>query len=114
MLDLVNLLQYKKTNNSYKANNMVDKNKNSVSKDINIRCPKLGHQINFFYCKQENNGLPCFKTLDCWYNYFDVKTYLTDILTKKDFDLIFSNKPKEKIHSLLALIEQAKQRRIKK
>ncbi|MCD4676985.1 MAG: hypothetical protein K8S18_13465 [Desulfobacula sp.] len=73
-----------------------------------IRCPRLGHQINFSYCRSENSGLPCFKTLDCWYNYFDVHAYLTDKLTEKDFKKAFLNKGKPKVSSLFDLIEQAK------
>ena len=83
----------------------------SPSDEFTIRCPRLGHQINFPYCKSENNGLPCFKTLDCWYNHFDVHAYLTDKLTEKDFKKVFLNKGKPKILSLFDLIEQAKERK---
>ena len=41
-----------------------------------IRCPRLGQQIHFSYCRQENLGLPCFKTLDCWHIYFQVVEHL--------------------------------------
>ncbi len=56
--------------------------KDPPGKEVNIRCPRLGHQINFPYCRSENNGLPCFKTLDCWFNHFDVHAYLTEKLTQ--------------------------------
>ena len=79
--------------------------------DVQIRCPRLGHQINFSYCRSENNGFPCFKTLDCWYNHFDVHTYFTDKLTTEDFEKTFLNKGKPKISSLFDLIEQAKVRK---
>jgi len=79
--------------------------------DFHIRCPRLGHQINFSYCRSESNGLPCFKTLDCWYNHFDVQAYLADKLTKEDFETAFLNKGKPKIASLFDLIEQAKTRK---
>lgn len=75
---------------------------------VSIRCPRLGHQINFPYCRSENNGLPCFKTLDCWYNHFDVHAYLKDRLTREDFKKSFMEKGKPKVLSLLDLIEQAK------
>ena len=78
---------------------------------FSIRCPRLGHQINFSYCRSENSGLPCFKTLDCWYNHFDVHAYLTDKLTEEDFKRTFSNKGKPKVSSLFDLIEQAKARK---
>ena len=73
-----------------------------------IRCPRLGHQINFSYCRQENNGLPCFKTLDCWYNYFNVHAYLKNKLTPEEFEKTFVKQGSPKLFSLLDLIEQAK------
>lgn len=76
-----------------------------------IRCPKLGHQINYPYCREENNGLPCFKTLDCWFTHFDVQAQLRARLTEDDFKRAFQNKAAPKILSLLDLIKQAKQRK---
>jgi len=78
------------------------------SDDVTIRCPRLGHEIHFSYCCCENQGLPCFKTLDCWYNNFDVHAYLTEKLSKDDFKKVFVEKGKPKIQSLFDLIEQAK------
>ncbi|MCP3898486.1 MAG: hypothetical protein GY707_01985 [Desulfobacteraceae bacterium] len=79
--------------------------------DLGIRCPRLGHQINFSYCSSENSGLPCFKTLDCWYQHFDVHIYLKNKLSEQDFDKIFLTKGKPKVFSLLDLIEQAKKKK---
>ena len=79
------------------------------SDKFTIRCPRLGHQINFPYCRSENHGLPCFKTLDCWYTHFDVQTFLGDQLTQTDFKNLVQKKIPSKILSLLDLIEQAKQ-----
>ena len=51
--------------------------------DYQIRCPRLGHQIHFAYCRAENAGLPCFKTLDCWYQHFEVETFLKESLSEE-------------------------------
>ncbi len=82
--------------------------KTPPDKTVNIRCPRLGHQINFSYCKFENSGFPCFKALDCWHHYFDVHTFLKENLTAQDFSTIFLNTGQPKILSLIELIEQAK------
>jgi hypothetical protein len=100
-------------NLSTRSQMMTNENMEALSTDppkdtFQIRCPRLGHQINFPYCRSENNGLPCFKTLDCWYNHFDVHAYLTDKLSKEDFEKAFLNKGKPKVSSLFDLIEQAK------
>ena len=81
---------------------------NPPKDEFHIRCPRLGHQINFYYCQSENNGLPCFKTLDCWYNHFDVHAYFKKKLSQEDFKKAFLAKGKPKVNSLFDLIEQAK------
>ncbi|MCF6248854.1 MAG: hypothetical protein L3J69_16080 [Desulfobacula sp.] len=77
---------------------------------VSVRCPKLCHQINFSYCRSENSGSPCFKTLDCWFNQFDVHAHLKEKLSQKEFDAAFLDKARPKVLSLLDLIEQAKKK----
>ena len=79
--------------------------------DYRIRCPRLGHQIPFSYCRKENQGLPCFKIIDCWYNHFPVEQYLKKDLTSDEWEKTFNRPPRNKIVSLLELIEQAKKSR---
>ncbi len=78
--------------------------------DYTIRCPRLGHMISFSYCRAERGDLPCFKTLDCWFEHFDVDGYFRQELTEEQFEKAFSRSGKTKMMSLLDLIEQAKQR----
>lgn len=78
--------------------------------DYEIRCPRLGHQISFSYCRSENRGLPCFKTLDCWYDHFLVEEYFRKELTPEEWDKAFKRSGTTKVLSLLELIEQAKKR----
>ncbi len=73
-----------------------------------IRCPRLGHQIAFSYCRRENLGLPCFKTLDCWHPHFQVERHLRAALTQAEWERTFTPRPKPKILSLVELIEQAR------
>ncbi len=73
-----------------------------------IRCPRLGHEIYFSYCRQENLGLPCFKILDCWFPYFKVEEYLREDLTDQEWQDVFAAPGKPKIVSLLESIEAAK------
>lgn len=80
-------------------------------RSVQIRCPRLGHQIYFSYCRTENNGLPCFKVVDCWSRQFKVEEYLRGELTREEWDTVFEKKPKPKMLSLVELIEQAKKRK---
>ncbi len=75
------------------------------------RCPRLGGPVTFKYCRQNGEGQkPCFKIMDCWWESFDVRTYLQEILPESDFKVLMNAKPPAKIASLIDLIEQAKQR----
>jgi hypothetical protein len=79
--------------------------------DYLIRCPRLGHQITFSYCRSENRGHPCFKTLDCWYEHFEVEVFLRGELSPDEWESLFGGPPKPKMLSLIELIEQAKKRK---
>ncbi|MEJ2586880.1 MAG: hypothetical protein P8165_04725 [Deltaproteobacteria bacterium] len=75
-----------------------------------IRCPRLGHMISFSYCRKENGGLPCFKTLDCWFEQFPVEAFMREELTEAQWAEAFKRSSKTKLSSLMELIEQAKER----
>ena len=79
-----------------------------------IRCPKLGHQIHFSYCRRENFGLPCQRTLFCWHPYFRVAEYLQGELSAQEWQETFGKPVKPKVVSLLELIEQAQRRKNEK
>jgi len=87
------------------------KQKKPPADSYEIRCPRLGHQIYFSYCRQENQGLPCFKALDCWHTHFDIQTFLKQELTEEEWKKAFSKQIKPKVLSLLELIEQAKKQK---
>lgn len=78
--------------------------------DYLIRCPRLGHQVPFSYCRSENMGLPCFKILDCWFEHFPVEEYLRQELTQEEWERAFHRPVIPKVRSLMELIEQAKKR----
>ena len=87
------------------------KKKTPPSDDYQIRCPRLGHQIYFSYCRTENQGLPCLKTLDCWHTHFEVEVYLKEHLSEAEWEEAFQRQVKPKMLSLLELMEQAKKRK---
>lgn len=88
----------------------MDQNKGPPADSFQIRCPKLGHQIYFSYCRTENFGLPCVRTLNCWFRYFDVTTYLRGEITPEEFKKIFQEPPKSRVQSLMEMIDQARKR----
>ena len=76
--------------------------------DYQIRCPRLGHQITFSYCRSENMGMPCFKTIDCWFEHFPVEEYLRKELRPEEWQKVFNRRPKSRIVALIELMEQTK------
>ena len=39
-------------------------------------CRRLGHHLPFAYCRDTGGDGPCPKILDCWYECFDVRSFL--------------------------------------
>lgn len=76
-----------------------------------IRCPKLGGPVTFAYCRVEGGDIPCSRTILCWQPYFPVEAYLRTKLTQTEWERCFNRAPKEKVVSLVELIEEAKKRR---
>ena len=72
-----------------------------------LRCPRVGGEVNFKYCRFENNMLPCSWIVGCWKTYIDVNTFLKDHYSKEELDQVFAP-PKSKIESLVTKIENAK------
>lgn len=53
-------------------------------------------------------GVPCFKTLDCWFRYFPVEIYLRGELTAEEWSNTFEGPRVSKVVTLTELINQAK------
>ncbi len=75
--------------------------------DKELRCPKLGGEVNFRYCRLENSRLPCRWIAGCWETRMDIKRFLGDHYSKEELDRIF-DLPKPKFQTLVELIEKAK------
>ena len=52
-------------------------------------------------------GLPCFKTLDCWYIHFQVAEFLQQELSPDEWQEAFEKPPTAKLVSLAELIDKA-------
>ena len=76
------------------------------------RCPRLGGDVAFGYCKVCGEGrTPCFKILDCWWERFDVVAHMQACLSPPAFDALARHRtPPDKVTSLVDLIRQAQER----
>jgi len=76
--------------------------------DLLIRCPRLGHELTFAYCRKESGALPCSRIVTCWNSRIPVEDHLRAVMAKEDWERFLLQKPKEKMTSLLEIIERAK------
>jgi hypothetical protein len=86
---------------------------NEHDQDVLPRCPRLGHELTFGYCRQETRGKPCRLILDCWWERFDVRSFLQAHLGDVDMaqvELAGAAPPPSKVLSLVEMIQQAKDR----
>jgi hypothetical protein len=77
---------------------------------LKIRCPRLGHELTFAYCRREAGDLPCHRTILCWQPFFPVEAFMRESLSAEQLDLFSRQDPKNKMATLMELIEQAKAR----
>ena len=75
------------------------------------RCPKLGDEMTFSYCLREAGDLPCARIAACWEAVFDVTDVLKRALTAAQWSRFAGAEPKEKVLTLVELIEQAKRQK---
>jgi len=75
--------------------------------DKTIRCPRVGGEVNFRFCRSENNMLPCRWIIGCWRMRMDINEFMAEHYSKEQMDRIFTP-AKPKIESLVDLIEKAK------
>ncbi|MCF8109961.1 MAG: hypothetical protein K9J85_00585 [Desulfobacteraceae bacterium] len=82
--------------------------------NLQIRCPRLGSIIPFRYCLiSGEDSMPCFKIMDCWWEIFDVDSYLKENLPQDIYQGLASAKPKPKVASIVEIAEEAMKKRDK-
>jgi hypothetical protein len=76
---------------------------------LSASCPMLGHDVPFSYCRQPGQEIPCRKIFDCWWEKFDIQTFIAENYSEEIREEITAP-PKPKMLSLLELIEEARKR----
>ncbi len=73
-----------------------------------IRCPRLGGEVTFAYCRVEGGELPCARIRACWQVSIPIADYLEKTLTPAQAVRFYGHEPKEKIATLVELVEAAR------
>jgi hypothetical protein len=79
-----------------------------------MRCPRLGGEVTFSYCRREGGDIPCLRVITCWHPFFPVEQYLKRTMTADAWNTFVLQVPKDKIISIIELIEAAKKRAARK
>ncbi|MBN1558608.1 hypothetical protein JW998_00045 [candidate division KSB1 bacterium] len=74
--------------------------------DLDIRCPQLGHPLNFSYCRSTHNNTPCRNILNCWFQRLPVERFVQDHFPAGTIEKL-TTPPRPKLQSLVELIEKA-------
>jgi len=73
------------------------------------RCPMLGHDVTFAYCRAPGPGLPCRRIFDCWWETFDVVAFIGRHFSEADIEAIRAPRA-DKAGTIVELIRRAQQR----
>ena len=74
---------------------------------IEARCPQLGGEVSFGYCRAVNDGLPCPKALVCFEHKFPVVTFFQKILTEEAFSRCFETPGPSRLERLFKAVAEA-------
>lgn len=92
---------------------MADDNQQKNDGVLARHCGKLGHPIPFSYCMQAGMSeagaaRPCNKIIDCWWETFDIESFLKDTLTEAEYAALLHKEPgNRRAASLFDAIERA-------
>jgi hypothetical protein len=80
-----------------------------VPHDLDIHCPRLGGTVPFRYCLAPGEPNPCFKILDCWWETFDITSYLRNQLPESGFnEMLRGRTPPNRLAVILDSVERLK------
>jgi hypothetical protein len=73
-----------------------------------IRCPQLGGEVPFKYCRTMNEEFPCRRVMVCWEFRLDISNFLSDHYSMDQIQRALAPPTKTRIETILELIEKAK------
>ncbi len=73
------------------------------------RCPRLGNDVPFSYCRKPGDDTPCSRIYDCWWQTFDIHAFMQEHYSKEILSEI-AKPPQLKTTSLLEMIQQVEKR----
>jgi len=82
-----------------------DKNNIREYDEREIYCRKLGHHLQFSYCRQEQQHLPCAALKRCWQSKIPVEEFLANSFSPDE--IAYLDEPQvSKVSSILDIIQK--------
>ncbi len=73
-----------------------------------IRCPQLGGEVPFRYCRTVHENLPCRRIMVCWEFRIEITTFLDEHYAIDQIQRALAPTTKTRLDTILELIEKAK------
>jgi hypothetical protein len=70
---------------------------------LSRRCPMLGHEVAFSYCRRPGQEIPCGGMFDCWWEAIDIRAFVADNYSEEVRNAMIQP-PKPKMLSLIEII----------
>jgi len=77
------------------------------------RCPMLGHDVPFAYCRAPGSEIPCRRVFDCWWETFEVEAFVRAHYREADVAKTLAPR-QDKADTIVELIERARKAAEKK
>ncbi|NWF93674.1 MAG: hypothetical protein HXY46_12200 [Syntrophaceae bacterium] len=75
---------------------------------LTIRCPQLGGEVPFRYCRTVNEGLPCRQVIICWEFRFAIRAFLNEHYSVDQIERALASPAKTRIQTIVELVEKAR------
>jgi len=73
-----------------------------------IRCPQLGGEVLFRYCRTVNEELPCRRIILCWEFRIEISKFLYEHYSYEQIQRALAPPTKSRVETIIELIEKAK------
>jgi hypothetical protein len=73
-----------------------------------IRCPQLGGEVPFKYCRTLNEDLPCRRIMVCWEFRIEIAKFMGEHYSMDQIQRALTPPSKTRVETILELIEKAK------
>ena len=73
-----------------------------------IRCPQLGGEVPFKYCRTMNEDLPCRRIIICWEFRIEISKFLGGHYSIEQIQRALAPPTKTRLETIIELIEKAK------